>query len=77
MLKQQTAAARQFRAAEFEYGCLQTGRGTLLRATDRVHSVSPAGTEHTSAKNDLEQYMQHGNGYVNFHSAFHFTRADR
>src|SRR5215469_2884168 len=27
MLKQQTAAARQFRAAEFEYGCLQAGRG--------------------------------------------------
>lgn len=70
MLKQQTAAARQFRAAEFEYGCLQAGRGDVLRVTNRVHSVSPAVTEHTSANNDFEQYMQHGNGFVNFHSTF-------
>jgi hypothetical protein len=30
MLKQQTAAARQFRAAEFEYGCLEARRAGLL-----------------------------------------------
>ena len=74
MLKQQTAAARQFRAAEFEYGCLQAGRGTLLRATDRVSNVSPAAIEHTGAKNDFEQYMQHGSGYVNFHQTFRLPR---
>ena len=74
MLKQQTAAARQFRAAEFEYGCLQTGRGDLLRATDRVSSISPGATEQTSATNDFEQYMQHRSGSVDFHLTFRLPR---
>lgn len=64
MLKQQTAAARQFRAAEFEYGCLQAGRGSLLHSAERLHSASPATTDHTGTTNDFEQFMQGGNGLV-------------
>ncbi|KIV99572.1 uncharacterized protein PV09_08750 [Verruconis gallopava] len=62
MLKQQTAAARQFRAAEFEYGCLQTGRHGpgLLSMPDRVSSTSPAHTTSPSASDaapTFEQYL--------------------
>jgi len=74
MLKQQTVAARQFRAAEFEYGCLQVGHGVLLHAAGRVHSVSPAGTEHARTTNDFERYMQHGNASVKFHSKSCFPK---
>jgi len=40
MLKQQTAAARQFRAAEFEFGCIQAGHSTLSLPS-RGPTVSP------------------------------------
>jgi len=64
MLKQQTAAARQFRAAEFEYGCLQAGRGHFVQRTERMPSASPVGTDRSATTNDFEQYMQGGNGLV-------------
>jgi hypothetical protein len=54
MLKQQTAAARQFRAAEFEYGCLQASRAGLL-TPDRLGSVSPTTAD---AANEFEQFLQ-------------------
>jgi hypothetical protein len=62
MLKQQTAAARQFRAAEFEYGCLQTGRQGpgLLSLPERLSSASPAHTVSPSVSdtgNTFEQYL--------------------
>lgn len=62
MLKQQTAAARQFRAAEFEFGCMQTGRSGpgLLGIPERLSSVSPAHTASPSvsdAGNQFEQFM--------------------
>ena len=63
MLKQQTAAARQFRAAEFEYGCLEARRNGLLpqSSVDRLTtSVNGLGqTAGTSANNEFEQYMTH------------------
>ncbi|TID25763.1 putative transporter [Venturia nashicola] len=43
MLKQQTAAARQFRAAEFEFGCMQAGRSSLS-IPSRGPTVSPPGS---------------------------------
>ena len=63
MLKQQTAAARQFRAAEFEYGCLEARRNGLLpqssvdRLTASVNSLNQ--TVGTSANTEFEQYMAH------------------
>jgi hypothetical protein len=71
MLKQQTAAARQFRAAEFEYGCMQAGRGHLLQpAPERLHSLSPVASSDVShATNEFEHYMQ-GNGSVADFSVF-------
>lgn len=67
MLKQQTAAARQFRAAEFEYGCIQTGRsgpGMLSSLPERLSSVSPAHTASPSVSDTgatFEQYMSRSN----------------
>jgi hypothetical protein len=58
MLKQQTAAARQFRAAEFEYGCIQAGRAGFLSTgstPDRLRSVSPTTAD---AANEFEQFLQ-------------------
>jgi hypothetical protein len=62
MLKQQTAAARQFRAAEFEYGCLQTGRHGpgLLSFPERLTSASPANAANPSVSdtgNGFEKYL--------------------
>jgi hypothetical protein len=51
MLKQQTAAARQFRAAEFEFGCLQTGR-TGPNSAERLLNNGGA------APNDFDAYLQ-------------------
>lgn len=63
MLKQQTAAARQFRAAEFEYGCLQTGRHgpRLLSMPERLSSSSPGHTANPSVSDTgatFEQYLE-------------------
>lgn len=62
MLKQQTAAARQFRAAEFEFGCLQTGRHGpgMSSLPDRLSSTGTASTASPSASdsaNTFEQYL--------------------
>ncbi|KAF2432635.1 hypothetical protein EJ08DRAFT_585251 [Tothia fuscella] len=58
MLKQQTAAARQFRATEFEYGCIEARRtGLLLPPPDRMHSVSPP-ADHA---NEFETFLQQTN----------------
>jgi hypothetical protein len=62
MLKQQTAAARQFRAAEFEFGCLQTGRQGpgLLSMPERLSSTSPGHTASPSVSDTgatFEQYL--------------------
>jgi hypothetical protein len=46
MLKQQTAAARQFRAAEFEYGCLQAVRAGI---------IPPPAPEHNGLANMANQ----------------------
>ncbi|KAF2396499.1 hypothetical protein EJ06DRAFT_483036 [Trichodelitschia bisporula] len=57
MLKQQTAAARQFRAAEFEFGCIQAGRNGLLAppgGSDRTGSVSPVQRDPS-----FDGYIQH------------------
>jgi hypothetical protein len=42
MLKQQTAAARQFRAAEFEYGCLQAVRAGIIPPPTPDRNVAAA-----------------------------------
>lgn len=62
MLKQQTAAARQFRAAEFEFGCLQTGRSGpgLMSLPERIAGASPAHTASPSVSDHgptFEQYL--------------------
>lgn len=58
MLKQQTAAARQFRAAEFEYGCLEARRAGLLpQAADHL-STGPK-SSNGALGNDFEPYMTH------------------
>jgi len=63
MLKQQTAAARQFRAVEFEFGCMQTGR-TLPPASSigQLHAAAAFGASIPSAglpiANEFESYMQ-------------------
>lgn len=56
MLKQQTAAARQFRAAEFEYGVSVARSGGLLTAPapERLTSLTPS--EHDAA-NEFESFM--------------------
>ena len=64
MLKQQTAAARQFRAAKFKYSCLQAACGHFVHRTERMPSASPAGHDRSATTNDFEQYMQGGNGLV-------------
>jgi hypothetical protein len=64
MLKQQTAAARQFRAAEFEYGCLEARRNGLLpqspadRVATTMNGLSQTAT--TAGSNDFDQYMNPG-----------------
>jgi hypothetical protein len=62
MLKQQTTAARQFRAAEFEYGCLEARRNGLLpqSSVERLTaSVNGLGQTGNAANNEFEQYMTH------------------
>src|ERR1700742_1223332 len=56
-LKQQTAAARQFRAAEFEYGCTQALRAGLLppQSAERIQALSTPGV---SMPNEFEAYLQ-------------------
>jgi hypothetical protein len=79
MLKQQTAAARQFRAAEFEYGCLQTGRhGPGMKSLpDRLSSRSPAHTASPSVSDtgNFEQYLHRAAAYVSL--AFYDDSTDR
>lgn len=54
LLKQQTAAARQFRAAEFEFGCQQAGLGSVTHG-DRTGSLSPV-TSNSSRAHQWDQY---------------------
>jgi hypothetical protein len=54
VLKQQTAAARQFRAAEFDYGCSEAMRLGLLQPNNLTPVAGNAG----------EPYMSHSNTYV-------------
>lgn len=54
MLKQQTAAGRVFRAAEYEVGVAQA---RALGTPDRYLTISPVSQ---SATNDFEMYMQRG-----------------
>ena len=61
MLKQQTAAGRVFRAAEYEVGVAQAR--AMSAGPDRYISMSP---ESQSASNEFEIFMQqHASGYVN------------
>jgi hypothetical protein len=55
MLKQQTAAGRVFRAAEYEVGVAQA---RALGTPDRYQTISP---ESQSAANEFELFMQRGN----------------
>jgi hypothetical protein len=55
MLKQQTAAGRVFRAAEYEVGVAQA---RALGTPDRYQTMSP---ESQSAANEFELFMQRGN----------------
>jgi hypothetical protein len=61
MLKQQTAAARSFRAAEFEYGCMQAQRsGLIAPLSERAASslvVTPTSSV-TNVNDDFEGYLQ-------------------
>lgn len=52
VLKQQTAAGRVFRAAEYEVGVAQA---RALGTPDRYHTVSPESQE---ASNEFEMFMQ-------------------
>jgi hypothetical protein len=66
MLKQQTVAARNFRAAEFEYGCIQAQRSGLLQSSSERAASSLAATPTSSATNvndDFDGYLQ-GNSCV-------------
>jgi hypothetical protein len=54
MLKQQTAAGRVFRAAEYEVGVAQA---RALGTPDRYHSLSPVSQ---GASNEFEMFMQRG-----------------
>jgi hypothetical protein len=54
MLKQQTAAGRVFRAAEYEVGVAQA---RALGTPDRYHSISPVSQ---TGANDFEMFMQRG-----------------
>ncbi|KAF9635306.1 putative sporulation-specific protein 5 protein [Lasiodiplodia theobromae] len=62
VLKQQTAAARQFRAAEFEYGVLQSraanANGGLIAPQQRLSSLTPAQKE---ASNEFENFLAGSN----------------
>jgi hypothetical protein len=61
MLKQQTAAARNFRAAEFEFGCIQAQRNGILPPPSERAASSMAGTPTSSithAPDEYESYMQ-------------------
>lgn len=65
MLKQQTAAARQFRAAEFEYGCLQAGHLLPAVPTDGSQTLSGSTTTLTATNsngNEFEQFLQANSG---------------
>ncbi|KAF2143711.1 uncharacterized protein K452DRAFT_224763 [Aplosporella prunicola CBS 121167] len=59
-LKQQTAAARQFRAAEFEYGVLQSraSTGQLMAPEQRLSSLTPADRD---AANEFENFLAQAN----------------
>jgi hypothetical protein len=54
MLKQQTAAGRIFRAAEYEVGVAQA---RALGTPDRYHSISPVSQ---NGGNEFEMFMQRG-----------------
>jgi hypothetical protein len=54
MLKQQTAAGRVFRAAEYEVGVAQA---RALGTSDRYHSISPVSQ---NGGNEFEMFMQRG-----------------
>jgi hypothetical protein len=54
MLKQQTAAGRVFRAAEYEVGVAQA---RALGTPDRYHSISPVSQ---TGANEFEMFMQRG-----------------
>lgn len=56
MLKQQTAAARQFRAAEFEYGVLQARNGGLLPPAQPQRISNLTASEHEAA-NEFENFL--------------------
>ncbi|KAF2672181.1 hypothetical protein BT63DRAFT_476973 [Microthyrium microscopicum] len=60
-LKQQTAAARSFRAAEFEYGCSQALRAGILppQSAERMQSIASP-TSMAPLGNEFEAYMQQG-----------------
>jgi len=53
MLKQQTAAGRVFRAAEYEVGVAQA---RALGTPDRYHSISPV----SQGGNEFEMFMHRG-----------------
>lgn len=57
MLKQQTAAGRVFRAAEYEVGVAQAR--ALNGGPERYLTLSP---DHQASTGDFEMYLQHGQG---------------
>ena len=57
MLKQQTAAGRVFRAAEYEVGVAQA---RALGTPDRYDTVSPVSPVSHSAGSEFETFMQRG-----------------
>jgi hypothetical protein len=60
LLKQQTAAARSFRAAEFEYGCIQAHRLGLLPSgsAERLSTLVANSANGMTNGNDFESYLQ-------------------
>jgi hypothetical protein len=60
MLKQQTAAARQFRAAEFEVGCSMIPDREYLVPPQRLQSISPT-TDDQDVAGEFATFMNQAN----------------